>query len=272
MERALWNNKEYYANDVVNDFDTENKIRKASHKELFCPDSQCNTPILRYCHGEKKRAYFAHIKNSKCDYGDFDRKNKFIREIRIKLFQLFREKGYDVKIEQKLLPKHYAQLEVKIGGKSIAIEIGTKATTASQISFLEEEYGKRNINLEWIVIGDIQPSIKENGVFFLKRYELNRSAKNDLIVISHDATKAIQYRMDTKEYSCKNIDWREFQEIYSENAGIEELCFEKGTLTLLGFNQRYEQWLRDKQPHFIQEIKRLENYRSQPLFIENFSY
>jgi|GEM_PF-6108347 hypothetical protein len=108
MERALWKNREYYASDVVEKFEIEEAIRKASNKELFCTDPDCENPLLRYCHGEKKRAYFAHITNSNCDYADFERKNQFIQKIRYKLFDLFRSKGYDIRMEPKLLPKHYS--------------------------------------------------------------------------------------------------------------------------------------------------------------------
>ena len=258
MERALWKNREYYASDVVEKFEIEEAIRKASNKELFCTDPDCENPLLRYCHGEKKRAYFAHITNSNCDYADFERKTQFIQKIRYKLFDLFRSKGYDIRMESKLLPKHYAPLEIKINDKSIVLEIGTKTTTVNQISYLREEYEKKNIKLKWIVVSGIRPLIKEKEVFFLKRYELNKSFTNDLIVVNEGCTQAAQYKLDRDVYMYHDvpINLGRFQQIYSEISDLEQLCFENEQLTLFGFNQRYKEWLSAKKQYFIEEVKK----------------
>ena len=71
MERAIWNNKEYYAFDIMEDFALETEVRKVSSKELYCPDPCCKKPVLRYCHGDVKDAYFAHLENEECDYGKY---------------------------------------------------------------------------------------------------------------------------------------------------------------------------------------------------------
>ena len=96
MERAKWNGREYTASEIAADFETERTIRRVSGRELFCPDPECKTPLLRYCHGEKKHAYFAHLQTGACDYAQFDKQPGIIREVRYKLYELFKRKGYDV--------------------------------------------------------------------------------------------------------------------------------------------------------------------------------
>ena len=46
-----------------------------SYYELYCPDPECDHKILRYCHGEIKEAFFAHLNNESCDYANFDKEN-----------------------------------------------------------------------------------------------------------------------------------------------------------------------------------------------------
>lgn len=139
MERAKWNGREYTASEVADDFEMEHAIRQISGRELFCPDPQCETPLLRYCHGEKKHAYFAHLQTGSCDYAQFDKQPGIIREGRYKLYDLFKSKGYDVQIEQKILPHHYTHILLKTGTKTIAIEIGSSATRVGQIETLQKK-------------------------------------------------------------------------------------------------------------------------------------
>ena len=52
MENALWNGERLLACEVAENYYTEKKIRKASFSgELRCPDPECKSPILKYCHG-----------------------------------------------------------------------------------------------------------------------------------------------------------------------------------------------------------------------------
>ena len=63
MDTCLWNEKLVIASDISNSYELEKKIRIASaHKELMCPDPQCEAVII-YRHGEKKQAHFAHLNN-----------------------------------------------------------------------------------------------------------------------------------------------------------------------------------------------------------------
>lgn len=87
MGNAVWRDRNLIASDVANEFELERVIRKASgRKELICPDKRCKSPIVRYCHGEIRGAYFAHLTNDKCDYADFDKNDTTVfRLLRLKL-------------------------------------------------------------------------------------------------------------------------------------------------------------------------------------------
>lgn len=58
MERAKWNDLEISATDIASDYQKEAEIRKVSGKELICLDPECESPLLKYCHGEKKSSIF----------------------------------------------------------------------------------------------------------------------------------------------------------------------------------------------------------------------
>lgn len=67
IEKAIWKGKEIFAFEISQDYNNEKIIRQASgRKELFCPDENCKNRILKYCHGEKKQPYFAHLVNTDC--------------------------------------------------------------------------------------------------------------------------------------------------------------------------------------------------------------
>ena len=112
MEYAIWNGKLYTATEIAESYELEKTIRKASRrKELRCVDTDCSSPILRYCHGEIKCAFFAHLDNCTCDYAEFDKGNTpLMRQVKRTICDNFASRGFDVQLEVKLLPRHYTHL------------------------------------------------------------------------------------------------------------------------------------------------------------------
>lgn len=205
MERAKWNDLEISATDIASDYQKEAEIRKVSGKELICLDPECESPLLKYCHGEKKSAYFAHLHDGNCDYAQFDRQPSILREIQYQLYESFKKKGYDVEIEKKILKHHYTHLILKDGEKRIAVELGDKTVSYSKIMEFESQYTGLGISCKWIVVDEINPKIREDSVYFLKRYELNRSTENELFVIDVNTRKIAQYKMDMRSYPPQYI-------------------------------------------------------------------
>ena len=176
MEKALWMGQLYTAADISESYELEKTIRKASgRKELRCPDADCPSPILRYCHGEIKTAFFAHLDNCTCDYAEFDKENTHLmRKVKRIIYDSFVAQGYDVQLEVKLLPRHYTHLLFSMpSGKKIAVELGTQRTTANRIDYLTEQYAAIGVDVKWIVISNSQTPVKENETFYIKRYLLN---------------------------------------------------------------------------------------------------
>ena len=168
MENTIWNGRVYTATEISNSYELEKCIRKASgRKELRCPNPECPSPILRYCHGEIKCAFFAHLDNCTCDYAEFDKENtQLMRQVKRTLYDNFASRGFNVQIEAKLLPKHYTHLLfVMPDGKRVAIEMGTQRTAANRIDYLAEQYKNIGVEVKWIVISNNKTPVKENETF-----------------------------------------------------------------------------------------------------------
>ena len=130
----------------------------------MCPDPDCDCRLLKYCHGDVKDAYFAHLNNANCDYAKFDSEiPSEIRTIRTKLFNAFKEKGYNVSLEEKIIPHHYTHLVLNMpDGNRIALKSGSQQTTAEKIESLNNLYLNEGIPVKWIVIGNTDFQIAEN--------------------------------------------------------------------------------------------------------------
>ncbi len=258
MENAIWDGKCIMASEIAKNYDKEKAVRKASgRKELLCPDPECKNKILRYCHGEKRQPYFAHINNEHCDYADFDLQNtNLTRTIRTILYEQFTSQGYNVKPEIKILPHHYTHLLIELDANNkIAIEIATQHISANRIDNLSDEYRKLGVPVKWIVISDATHPVKENETFFIKRYALNESKNKDLIVVNWDGKTASQYKTDESKYIYKDreIRSRNYPETYSEIKPIENLTIENEELSFRGFHDRYKDW-HDKKTKAFQAL------------------
>ena len=262
MENALWNGQLYTATDIAESYELEKSIRKASgRKELRCPDADCPSPVLRYCHGEIKSAFFAHLDNCTCDYAEFDKENtQLMRKVKRTIYDSFVAQGYDVQLEVKLLPRHYTHLLFTMPtGKKIAVELGTQRTTANRIDYLSEQYERIGVDVKWIVISNSQTPVKENETFFIKRYLLNESKRKDILVLNWDGTEITQYIVDPNKYLYRgnSIYSENYPEIYSETAGLELLAFEEDELTIRCFHSRYNEWLIRKRAAFDKKLTQM---------------
>lgn len=255
MEHAMWKGKFISATDVAKTYIYEKTVRNASKlKELECPDTDCTCRTLRYCHGEKKGPYFAHIDNSSCDYDKYDRETPaVVKEIKLLLFEHFKNIGYDVEQEKKLISHHYTHIVVKgFDGALYAIEIGTQSTTVGRIEYLAQEYEKIGVKLRWLVVSEIKEEIQEDEVFFLKRYLLNESRNKEVVIVDSNTYEVIQHRWDTSSYFYKGREHtsKNYPEIYFEKGAIDNIFIENGEISIQGFSSRFEQWHTRKQKAF----------------------
>ncbi len=265
MENGIWKNKCCLAAEIAVEYSREKEIRIASaHNELRCLDPECQNPVLRYCHGEKKDAYFAHQNNMNCDYAEFDKgNNKITRNVRKCLYEQCKRLGYQVWQEVKLLKHHYTHLLLVCNDDSeVAVEIGFHQMSASKIDALMSEYSSRRIHVTWVVIDNTDVHVNEKHTYFLKRFLLNEADKRDLLVISYDGMNLSQYKTDLNQYQYEGEALlAEFHTTYFEQADIEALSLDGYCLTIKGFHERYEAWIKEKQAAFQQKIMEIEEQK-----------
>lgn len=255
MENALWNEKLITAAKISSDYYLEKQIRMASgRKELFCPDPDCENSVLRYCHGEKKEAYFAHLNNVDCDYAKFDKENSSVlRKIKKLLYEHFTGLGYDVKIEVKLLKHHYTHLLItKTDGKQIAIELGTQRLSANKVENLTRKYNEAGVSVCWIVVSELNSALKENQTYFIKRYSLNESRRKTLISISFDGQTVAQYKLDQNQYVLNGrvVVSENYPDVFMKISSINDLVFIEDELTLCDFDKEFDEFIVRKRNAF----------------------
>ncbi len=265
MEKALLDGQVVYASQIAKNYMMEKNIRLLSReKKLRCTDPGCKKPLVRYCHGEVKAAYFAHLSNADCDYARFDTENsELIKKVARVVHQEITNKGFEAEIDAKVLKHHYTHILIKLDeGRNLAVEIGTKRTTVNRIEELSSEYREQGILLDWIVIDDTSKYVEEEHTYHMKRYLFNESRTKDLLVVSPDGDELAQYKEDPNEYMYKNSQhfFGKLDTTYMENGAIGDLSIENDRLTIRGFDKRYEDWLSQKQAAFEEKVKKQEEY------------
>lgn len=259
MENAIYKDKKLVAMDVAENYNYEKLIREAGSKgELLCPDPDCKFRELRYKHGEKRIAYFAHKNNTFCDYSKFDSNNSAImRIITRKLFTYFRNAGYNVQMEKKLLSHHYSHIVFEIREEIFALDLTTKQMSVVKMRPLVDEYREKRLKNKWLVIDKVDSVFREDETYFIKRNLLNESLNNNLLIIDFDAERIAQYRLDTTVYE-KEIH---LPKLYREYGTIEDLILENFDIQLKGFEERFQQWINQNKEKVHNEIKREEEQR-----------
>lgn len=243
MENALWRGEKLIAFEVSKDYFQEKEIRRASQKgELSCPDPECKSKVLKYCHGEIKQPYFAHRDESDCDYQKYERTSGVFKRLRLALYEHFSMCDYPVEPEVKKLKHHYTHLyfEWEDGGKT-AIEFGTRHTQLNEVEELNAEYKEAGIEPIWLVVDKSDKTIEEKHTYFLKRYCFNESVNKSLIVLDYDGKRVTQYkRVPMAKYKTDIGEYLvDFQRMFAYQGHISELVFENGSLNIQGFDEAY---------------------------------
>ena len=263
MEKALWNGKLVLASAVATNFQIENEIRKASgHKELKCPDPNCGNPIVKYCHGDEKEAYFAHLNNECCDYARYDKDTlPIIKPIKTKLFHSLQGKGFHIDIDVKILAHHYTPLIVETeNAVKIAIEFGTKQTSEKTTSFLSDQYANIGVLLRWIVVDDYLIPWNEASVCHIKRFILNTSKNRDLLIISKDGSCVVHNIEDQNryEYRGRAICLSNYSAFFHQKVTLDDITIENNELTAINFYKSFEMWLLKKRQKFEERVQELQ--------------
>ena len=259
MEKAIWNGKEIVALDIAEQYELEKAIRKASgRKELLCPDEYCTHRVLRYCHGEKKEAYFAHLNNADCAYEKYDNATSEItKNIKRILYSYLKSKNYDVQMDVKLIPGHYTHLVLHSNDKQYAVQIISKFSSANRIDDFFIKYKEASIPVIWIVTDSGENNaINESEMNFAKRFSINETSDNSIITIDLNGENITLYKMDTKEYiyDGRPLHSSNYPKIFTRQYPIGKLEFVDGMLIVPEFNDEFENFLAKKAVAF-EELK-----------------
>ena len=255
MEYAIFKEKMISASEIAEDFGIETSIRIASrNKELQCPDPECKQPLIKYCHGDVKDAYFAHVNHGACDYASFDKETTpTVRFIQQTLYEHFKGLGYNVDQEIKILPHHYTHLVITFDdGDRLALEIGTQQITKNAADNLSRKYQEQEIPFRWIIIGEPSERVQEGHVCFIKRQQLNESENGDLFLINEKGTAVAQCRLFNEPYIYKE---RCMDKVVAQGvSGVEKLKFMRKELAIPKFVNQLPDWYEKKQDKFRESV------------------
>lgn len=274
MEKAIWQGKTIYASDAKDKYEFEKKIRLASaNGELQCPDGNCDSPTLKYCHGNKKRPYFAHKHTSDCDYDTYDKNNtQSINDIKSLVYNHLINKGFKADIDVKIFEHQYAHIVIYENDNPYVIEIVQNSVTARKISRIVSRYENHKIPIKFLIIGNETILQNESDYNFIRRFSLNDSDNNELLVINEEGTELYQSRLDKYRYVYYENKLYGYDEIYFEKANFEELTFENAKLTISGFSSRYNDWYTEKQERYKNFIEEKNHIRTSLQIPKTFEF
>lgn len=262
MENALWKGARLLACEVAEDYYREKEVRVASYQgELCCPDPECKSPVLKYCHGEIREPYFAHRDNAECDYVLYEKNGGVFHGLRVALYEHFKACDYPVQMEVKVLKHHYSHLYFAWeDGRRTAIELGTKSTNIKDVERLNEEYRQAGVSVVWLVVDEPGKTIREEHTYFLKRFCLNESGNHSLLVISFDGKYVTQYREDPNQYIVggQELVSENYPKLFTYEAYLSDLYFEKDGLTTRDFETAFKEFLEEKQLAFAAYKEQIE--------------
>lgn len=274
MEKAIWKGETIYASNVKDNYKFENVIRLAStNGELQCPDGCCDSPTLKYCHGNKKKPYFAHKHTSDCDYDAYDKNNTpNINDIKFLVYNHLMSKGFKVDIDVKMFEHQYAHIAIYENNNLHAIEIVQDSVTLRKISRIVSQYKNHKIPVVFLIIGSETMLQNESDYNFIRRFSLNDSDNNEFIVINEDRTELYQSRLDKYRYVYRGNKLYGYDEIYFEKSNFEELTFENTKLTISGYSSRYNEWYTEKQERYKNFIEEKNRIRTSPKKTKTFEF
>ena len=269
MENALWNGQKLIAAEVAKkSYEYEKSVRMASARgELQCPDAECRHRRLCYRNGEKVSAYVAHceLEDGSCDYAAFDRENTgIIRKTAQRLYHHFREMGYAVCPEVKLLPHHYTHLVLEnCEGIKIALELGSKHMRAPELDYFLKEYQALHMPVQWFFVGNPNTIFQEKQTYFLKRSLLYESENQSLLVIEPDGEQITQFKQDLSDYYFEEALMVSDHDMFIMQGTIADLIVEDTNIVLKGFTQHYEEYLDEGQQKYMASVNKILEQRQQ---------
>ena len=182
------------------------------------------------------------------------------------LYLHLKDHGYDVKMDVKLVDKHYSHLVVIENGVSYPIEIITKFSSANRLDTIKRKYDEKQIKSNWIVT-DINSNddydVVESELYFAKRFSLNETDDNSLITIDLTGNSVIQYCMDTNTYTFDGIEIssKNYPNIFKFTSDLSKIEFSDGKLRVSGFEEAFNGFLIKKKRAFDKKLLQLKEQK-----------
>ncbi len=239
MDQALWKGRLVSAFLISKDYQQEKEIRETSkRKELMCPDPECGHPVLKYCHGDIKNAYFSHVQNTDCLYDRMEKQTSAsVKDACYRLADLLSQKGFKVTLMTRVSKDHVAHLVLTDEKGRHAIEFITTKMGVNRLNELKALYEGLDLSLQMIVISDVVDLSAEDEVAFAKRYVLHE--EDHILVFSHlsEEREGLQAALDNRDY---RVIFPPSERIYSERHRLEDMTVVEGRVSACGFDQRFK--------------------------------
>lgn len=247
MEYAIWNGELVSATEIAKDYNKEKAIRiDSGRKKLQCPDPECKSKLVKYCHGDVKEAYFAHVINTDCDYQKYeDETDNITKRCRDAVYNVLKSKGYEVELVKKLIRRHYAHIVCRHGGKTYAVEFISQNTSANKIEYFKKEYAKIGVIVCWISIsGETPEVVYDDAIAFNKRHSLHEAINKDLLIITRDGGTVHQYKDDANDYQpCARAALTQRKQLHLVSS-TADLCIDRDTISINGFFASFDEFIR----------------------------
>lgn len=260
MDKCLFNGEIVYAFEIAKSYDKETNIRKQGRlRTMSCVDSDCQQPVI-YRHGDYKIAHFAHLKTDYgCPYDSYYRKTSGVqKKLKIAIFEQLKSKGYNVDLDVKVIPKHYSPILITLeNGKRNAIEFTGKTITAKKLEDLKKAYNDIGISVDWIIVDTVNSIKNEKDACLIKRFQLNESDKQTAIIFNKETSEFEAVTFDKTEYQYNKINDPELSEnnIFTLMFRIENLIIKDGCLAVIGFQEKFDEWVEDRKKYHEQKIQ-----------------
>lgn len=267
MQNGLFEKRLLSAAEIEKNYEFEKIIRRAStNKALKCPDPDCQSPVIRYCHGNIKKAYFSHLSNAKCDYARYDQEtDESLRNV-IELVYERLSSSHKIQREVKTLSHHYTPLLIiDHDGTKIALEIISDQLAIRPHETLLSQFAKASLQVQWIIVSDVLRIADENKVDYLRRYQLNESPEKFLLLIAKNGKTVLQCKLDTKKYVYRGQSFKSnnYPSLYVMEGSLDDIVMENHRLTLQEFQSEFKSWKLRKEEAFIKKVIAMEKEKEE---------
>ena len=250
MQKAIWNGTEVIALDAIGNTAFKNELKAAGkNNRLFCPHTGCTSPHLILKCGEIRIPHFAHKLPYDCTYSlAYKKTPKRIKIIRNSIYNILKEKGHIVSIDNEIIKDHLTLLTCETENKIIAIEIFDKKAILDNICRIAYEYADKGIEMAWIFVTNDGPTCI-NPLYFIRNYPIDLSNSTFFLTDKYGEA-VIQYSFKDHLNVLQKID------------DISNINIENNSLNLENFQNNHNNISFDDLAEELSSMMKEKNYKN----------